>query len=90
MFVQFDVFCKCTCVYKLAQSKAFHLFTSGDAEKEYWGLLRGSQVNRRQGDKGNHGRCVIILLSSIESTNENFKQTADFLFPFSTDFLVTF
>ncbi|RZC75556.1 hypothetical protein C5167_051036 [Papaver somniferum] len=29
---------------------------TGDAEKEYWGLLRGSQVNRRQGDKGNHGR----------------------------------
>ncbi|KAI3835201.1 hypothetical protein MKW92_042169 [Papaver armeniacum] len=29
---------------------------TGDAEKDYWGLLRGSQVNRRQGDKGNHGR----------------------------------
>ncbi|KAI3977492.1 hypothetical protein MKX01_000405 [Papaver californicum] len=28
----------------------------GDAEKEYWGLLRGSQENRRQGAKGNHGR----------------------------------
>ncbi|KAI3889000.1 hypothetical protein MKX03_014048 [Papaver bracteatum] len=28
---------------------------TGDAEKEYWGLLRGSQVNRRQGDKGGRG-----------------------------------